>query len=319
MKTLIIPQEIFLLERYTSIEYFEKLRNVWGEMILHLDKCLGAFMANLPPNYRNRPLPEQPDIVWGDHVISNFRDTFKLLCDGYIKLSHGDIGGLAYASAPLSDFKGQMDFWSAWMNEQDEYHYRELLMKAVVFSGNIQRTEGAYWNPRALSEDYNVNARGELDPPKEWPRYRLRTDRNVKSDSPVIHAGFYIPQIEHSCAQFLSTSYPRTPQANIITGKRDLFHPTTGEKYAEEYIYEKSACVWILVERHTDIDNENISSTMAIQEPAIRLMAGEICKNPGYYFTPAKINSRKLFNTGNIMPTFKTDYGTVIWQWDVNQ
>jgi len=319
MKTLIIPQEIFLLERYTSIEYFEKLRNVWGEMILHLDKCLGTFMANLPPNYRNRPLPEQPDIVWGDHVISNFRDTFKLLCDGYIKLSHGDTNGLICANSPEGDFKGQLDFWPGWMSKNDELYYKKLLMSSVTFSGNIDITEKAHWDPKDLSDDYNINARGQLDPPEKWPKYQYISGRNIESGSEVIYAGIYLPQVENGCAQFLSTNHSIAPEARIITGKRDLLNPDNGEKYAEESTYGKSPCLWINVERVLDSDHNNPQSMAFTQKPSVRLMAGETCHKTGYYFTPAKANTRNLFNDGDIMPTFKTDYGVVIWQWDMNQ
>lgn len=110
MGTPLIPQEIFLLERYTSAEYFGKLRDTWTEMIAHLDRCLDELMLNLPLDYRNRPLPEQPDAVWGERVIPNFRDTLQSLNDGHITLLGGDLSGLEYCHGPLNDFKDRLIF-----------------------------------------------------------------------------------------------------------------------------------------------------------------------------------------------------------------
>ncbi len=62
--TTIHPQEIYLLERYVSLEYFGELRDVWGAMIKHVETCLDQFMKNLPLDYRKRPLSDQPDVVW---------------------------------------------------------------------------------------------------------------------------------------------------------------------------------------------------------------------------------------------------------------
>ncbi|WP_160330880.1 hypothetical protein [Xanthomonas massiliensis] len=51
-------------------------------------------MRNLPADYRRRPQPLQPDVVWGELVIRNFRDTMLDLFDSYIELSHGDANAL---------------------------------------------------------------------------------------------------------------------------------------------------------------------------------------------------------------------------------
>jgi hypothetical protein len=51
----------------------------------------------------------------------------------------------------------------------------------------------------------------------------------------------------------------------------------------------------------------------------VKLSGGEICKIPGYYFTPARANLRQLFNIGEVLPNFESDYGVTIWQWDANQ
>lgn len=141
------PQEIYLLERYTSIDYFGTLRDTWGEMIQHVEKSLNKFMADLPPDYRRRQVPEQPDVVWGERVLPNFRNTFASLCAGFITLSHGDLTALKNSYGPMNDFKGQTDFWAGWMSTEEEFIYRKLLGKSVLLAGNISTTIGGYWNP----------------------------------------------------------------------------------------------------------------------------------------------------------------------------
>jgi hypothetical protein len=42
------PQEIYLLERYPSLDYFCELRDTWADMVKHLETCLDRFMQNLP-------------------------------------------------------------------------------------------------------------------------------------------------------------------------------------------------------------------------------------------------------------------------------
>jgi hypothetical protein len=55
--------------------------------------------------------------------------------------------------------------------------------------------------------------------------------------------------------------------------------------------------------------------------PAARLRspAGQPCPKAGYWLTPAKADSRRLFKAGEVMPSLGGDYGETIWQWDEQQ
>jgi hypothetical protein len=118
MATPLIPQEIYLLERFCSPERFGKMRDAWAEMVKHAEDCLQRFMRKLPPDYRSRPLPKQPDMVWGDRVLPNFRDTLRGLNDAYIRLSHGDLSALGYANSVTGGLRGQrMDYPEDWIDE----------------------------------------------------------------------------------------------------------------------------------------------------------------------------------------------------------
>ncbi|QOL49684.1 hypothetical protein [Massilia litorea] len=310
------PQEIYLLERYTSVEYFCELRDTWEEMVKHLESCLGRFMQRLPKNYRAKPLPEQPDAVWGNRVLPNFRNTLQGLYTGYILLTHGDLRGLSYAWGPKSDFKGQMDFWAGWMERADENVYGEFLHKAVTLASNICRTERAGWGPFDLVT-YDEQW-GPLNPPAQWPSYRIQRGIFVATGQKLERNGIYVPDVVSSCAEFLYIGYETAPAAKVHVGMRPLLDPTTREQYAEEPIFENRDCTWYLVERVPDEEGgARDNPTPATQHAQVP--AGEACPETGFYFTPAKTESRRLFHKGEIMPSLDTDYGRTIWQWDNNQ
>lgn len=316
MKYALHPQEIYLLERYISAEYFCELRDSWADMVQHLETCLGKFMGNLPRNYRSRSLPEQPDVVWGSRVIPNFQSTLQGLHSGYILLTHGDYSGLTHSWGPLSDFKGQMDYWSGWMSRPDEDYYGELLNKAVTLAGNISTTERAGWTPFELA-DYG-DYLGPLDPPARWPKYRVQGNVFVATGAKLPQSGIYVPDVEHSCAEFLCAGYETAPTAKVRVGLRPLLHPTTGEKYADEPIIQERDCIWYLVERAPD-DHEIVQQDPTSSRQQIRVTAGDACPETGFYFTPAKVESRRLFRKGEVMPSIDSTYGRTIWQWDTNQ
>jgi hypothetical protein len=76
--------------------------------------------------------------------------------------------------------------------------------------------------------------------------------------------------------------------------------------------------VWYLVERTDDLDGvsrEDASAPLRTR----RIAAGDTCPETGFYFTPARPESRRIFQKGEVMPHFDTAYGTTIWQWDSNQ
>ncbi|PLK47297.1 hypothetical protein [Uliginosibacterium sp. TH139] len=51
----------------------------------------------------------------------------------------------------------------------------------------------------------------------------------------------------------------------------------------------------------------------------LRCPAGQSCPQTGYWMTPAKEDSRRMFKQGEVMPDLDSNYGATIWQWDVAQ
>lgn len=59
---------------------------------------------------------------------------------------------------------------------------------------------------------------------------------------------------------------------------------------------------------------------LAPPEPALRKAAGELCPKSGWWFTPAKANSRRYIQQGIAFPAIEgSDYGSTFWQWSPDQ
>jgi len=48
----------------------------------------------------------------------------------------------------------------------------------------------------------------------------------------------------------------------------------------------------------------------------LRCAAGQPCPREGWGFTPARLDSRRYFVKGDVMPNVGSDYGATVWQWD---
>ncbi|WP_020654353.1 hypothetical protein [Massilia niastensis] len=99
MSLSVNPQEIYLLVRYISTDYFRVLRDTWTRLVGHVASCLASH-------------GEAP-LAWGERVLPGLRDTLEGLNTGYLLLKHGDFTGLGHAWGPRSDFGNQMEYWCA--------------------------------------------------------------------------------------------------------------------------------------------------------------------------------------------------------------
>lgn len=313
MTIQIDTKEIYLLERFTSLEYFGELRDKWERMVKHVEKCLELFMNDLPSNYRRRSLPDQPDVVWGGLVLPNFRSTLSGLHEGYILWSHNNVRGLHFAHGPLTDHKGQMDYWSGWMNKDDEALYISLVDECAEMAHKITVTERAGWRMlRLLPFAKNIS----LPDLVKHRRYKINTNVSVRTGEKAPASGIYVPDTANCGAQFLSTRYDDAPPAKEYIGKEDVFLPS-GEKYDEKLLFENRNCTWYLVER--DFDAEKAQENIQLVARSAKVRGGDTCPESGFYITPAQADSRQYFQKGGTMPSYDSDFGMTIWQWDENQ
>lgn len=76
--------------------------------------------------------------------------------------------------------------------------------------------------------------------------------------------------------------------------------------------YPKDLVAW--AKSHAALSDPQEKTTIRL-----RAMAAELCPRAGYWFTPARVNSRRHFAAGEAMPDVGGDYGVTVWQWDDSQ
>jgi hypothetical protein len=101
----------------------------------------------------------------------------------------------------------------------------------------------------------------------------------------------------------------------------DEADPENAPWIVSESALTSQPCKWYFVEM---IDGEFDDETTDAQAPRqaaspMRCPAGDPCPRTGFWFTPARANSRQRFEQGQSMPEAGSGYGTTIWQWDAQQ
>ncbi|GAF62562.1 hypothetical protein JCM18903_2649 [Psychrobacter sp. JCM 18903] len=201
---IIRPQEIYLLERYSSPAYFKEMRDAFATMLEAAEQALELFVNDLPFDYRTRPINRQPDIVWGERVLPNLRDTLDSLNVGYQELLKGDLAAIRYGGNVESDFQAiSMDYDIDWMPEQQQLDYEKWRREASTRAFNLEITSYFGWKIGSLIERYTAESRGPLNPPESWPIYRLNPQYSVELDEVVPVAGIYVPSRADASAQVL--------------------------------------------------------------------------------------------------------------------
>jgi len=314
--TPLIPQEIYLLERYSSLDYFGQMRDAFEACVKTAENALGEFMKHLPPDYRNQPLWKQPDAVWGDPVIPNLQWALRGLNDGFIMLSHGDADALGMAGNVNTSFASlTRDYDWEWMPEPFQSEFTQHFSLAWEFASNISSTQQGSWEIAELTTRYH-DCRGPLNAPTSWPIYRLNHAVTVKTDEKVPQSGVYLPDVANSCAEFLIKGYEAwsaktQPTPDALSELGDFQNPTI-----------RQASTWTLVERVADSGGGTGCGPQGDTGGAIRrpnVAAGQPCPEAGWWFTPAKTGSRRYFKQGETMPAVGGDYGLTFWQWSPDQ
>lgn len=306
MAAPLIPQEIFLLERYSSVAYFGQLENAFTAFVDAVEQALSSYMNHLPADYRNRPVSDQPDVVWGERVLPNVRWVLEGLGQGRLRLAQGDLSALALSGNVVTAFSSvNRDYAWDWMPQPYLDVADEQARIASKMASNIQFTYLAQWEPGMLSARYNVRSRGSLDAPSTWPRYELKSATRVRSGQIVALTGIYLPDLSEGCAALLVEGQEAWG-AEVPSRNADPSMPTS----------TRVPTTWTLVRRLLDHGGGVPgASDPAEQGVRLRCEAGRPCPQEGWWFTPAA-EKRQHFKQGELMPALAGDYGVTIWQWD---
>lgn len=81
------------------------------------------------------------------------------------------------------------------------------------------------------------------------------------------------------------------------------------------------ACKWYFVEMvNGEFESDQEVDDTAVISTQRRVPAGQPCPRSGYWFTPARKDSRQSFNKGDIFPEAGgSDYGATFWLWSHDQ
>lgn len=307
MNTPLIPQEIYLLERYSSLEYFGRMRDEFAACVKAAENALTEFMKHLPPDYRSRREFDQPDLVWGERILPNLQWALQGLNDGYVALSRGDADALGMAGNVDTSFASiGRDYSWDWMPEPYQSECEKHRKPARKMSSNISHTQQGNWDMGDLTVLYHTGARGPLDAPPSWPIYRLNHAVRVKTDDEVPQNGIYLPDASGSCAEFLIAGYEAW-EAKVMN------HPEN----PEDRSFTLQPTVWTLVERVADSGGGTGCGPQGSAGSEARrsnVPAGSPCPEAGWWFTPAQAGSRRHFKVGENMPSVGGDYGLTFWQ-----
>jgi hypothetical protein len=83
------------------------------------------------------------------------------------------------------------------------------------------------------------------------------------------------------------------------------------------------SCDWYFVEKiegeFDDEANNEVTGIAHADAFRLRCESDQSCPKEGYWFTPARLDSRRIFQRGEVMPSLGGGYGATIWQWDEQQ
>lgn len=99
-------------------------------------------------------------------------------------------------------------------------------------------------------------------------------------------------------------------------------HPRLAASAVARKAFTTCDSAWYLVEPiEGEFDQLADLNTLELvrQGQVARIVGGEKCVEPGYYFSPSRSGSRRFFKKNEIAPTFDTQYGQTFWQWDASQ
>lgn len=311
MAATLNPQEIFLLERYSSLAYFEPLRDDFAALVKTTELALAEFMAHLPPDYRAKPLWMQPDIVWGQRVLPNIRATLGGLNSGYVSLTQDDFTALSGGSVGNDFIAIMRDYPIDWMPEARQLEWEHYQREAWRRASNMDHTQQCTWLAGSLTTRYSEDERGPLDPPASWPIYRVNESVKVRTTELIQRTGVYLPDVAAGCAQFLAAGN-HGPDAHVAIPRDDPARAGHRTKWLP--------ATWTLVERVADSGGGTPGATDPFAAGIrLRCEAGHPCPQAGWWFTPASADSRRHFQHGQVMPDSHSSYGATIWQWDERQ
>jgi len=94
-----------------------------------------------------------------------------------------------------------------------------------------------------------------------------------------------------------------------------VLHGIDDSSFRDHLVYPKDLADWARANRSLDKIKPSAGAASA-GDTGLRCEGGQPCPRSGFWFTPAKPDSRRHFEQGQVLPSVGGDFGTTIWQWD---
>ena len=98
-----------------------------------------------------------------------------------------------------------------------------------------------------------------------------------------------------------------------------LIHGIDDASFRDNLVYPKDLADWARANRSLSRLKPGAMAEVTSAVTRMRCESGEPCPREGWWFTPARPDSRRHFSFGEVMPALGGDYGATIWQWDDSQ
>ena len=319
------PQEIFLLERYTSLERVQKLYDTWSDLVKSLRGALEIYMQNLPADIRSKELYQQPDITWGAEVIPYCEMFLSRMNEGCLLLKHNDLSGLKNNGLPGARFYD--NFWNGWMSPKELDNFKKIREQASGLSSPIESSANKEWGEGRLTYMKNAEAPINLGPrnlPPRLPVYALDHEIRLEIGQPIKEPGIYLPDIDRTAANILLIG----GDTEARQGQKLKKSKWTDNKKYPYYNWVKKAWVetgWTMVKRiegeYIDVPEEGFfpqglqeelyawgeaQKEAEARDTRIKAFNGHPCPQAGLWHTAAQPGQHR-FEQGEIMPKVIAD------------
>lgn len=305
MNNSVHPKEVYLLEKFSSLDFFEIMRNNYHNFLTGLEELFELYIHNLPYDLRTLPFSEQADINWGETVLPNLRNTMDRIDIAYIKIKSGDFTYLDCAAEIRSNDKGLSEFSFYWMDNLPHNKVKQcwdyyLISKKYALI--IEKTYPTYWDKGFLNNKFpkaEIFNGINIKLPGSYPIYRLDSRNIVRSKEKINKTGVYVCNEYDNKLIFLASS---KEDDNGFAPRYACRNKETREK-----LYFETS--WTLIERISD--QGGTVESIVIEN--LKALAGQKCPKTGYWWSPANQSNSRYFTEGDIFPKLESDWGETIW------
>lgn len=307
-----LNKEAFLWYTLTSPEYMDRAVK-WLEMA-------DAFLKE---QVKIHPIAKDfgPSVYWGG-VIERLLETYP---NARVMLAHGEFGTMRDWCIKAGDIgRGFME-QGTWMGKDEFRSFLDLIDRAYKVCGAFMGAITMTWHfasPSIISGfsnwkeyDQDDGYKGDsilcyldnLPEQPEIPAYRVDHEVTIKTGQIVPWTGVWVPVGGMGAA------------ALVFARQGQVMQPMYPITHVDEDEYEYTEPVeteWHPVKP----TGRTISLRGPQQTRQLRILASQPCPRGGYWFTPAKPNSRRYFKQGDSFPEIEgNSYGATFWQWSPDQ